>query len=333
MMWFEKLTGFAETSPGQVRESIAVDGDKLTSLVNGKTYVCGRLETPSLGELRRRIDHQPSLRGSLRVREVIADVSALHADEANAGCLFQVASQFNLLEMAGPSVTPEEGVGIYEYDGTQGPTCAISAGAGTIYRNYFAPVGGQIGQSAQAQIDCLSEVGIALGNQGQRLWTMQNGYALASREGLIEIAQQLEASSEQALDALRQRLRIGIQWGTQVTLQQASHTVTQAYCSALPVGYSDHHASLWEPFARLVLEATYEATLCAAILNALNTGSRRAYLTLVGGGVFGNEIPWITDSIQRALKLYQAWDLEIAIVSYGTSKPLVQQLIKEFLHG
>ena len=60
----------------------------------------------------------------------------------NAGALFQVASQLNLLEMTGPEVTPEDGVTIYQDDRTQGPACAIAAGAATIYRNYFAPVGG-----------------------------------------------------------------------------------------------------------------------------------------------------------------------------------------------
>jgi len=72
--------------------------------------------------------------------------------------------QFNLLEMASPSVTPEQGVGIYEHDHTQGPACAIAAGAGTIYRNYFARVKGQIGQAASNQIDCLADIGAALGN-------------------------------------------------------------------------------------------------------------------------------------------------------------------------
>ena len=39
-------------------------------------------------------------------------------------------------------MTPEHGVTRYQHDRTQGPACAIAAGAATIYRNYFAPVGG-----------------------------------------------------------------------------------------------------------------------------------------------------------------------------------------------
>ena len=330
MTWFEELTGFRELSPSQVRENITVDGDTLTSLVNGRTFTCGRLETPSLGELRQRVGCERHARGRLTLREVVGDVSDLHADESNAGSLFQVASQFNLLEMVSPRVTPEQGVGIYERDLTQGPACAMAAGAGTIYRNYFVELDGEIGQSADRQIDCLSDLGATLANTGERLWEMRNGYALPSGDGLLEIAERLEASSEKERDQLRQRLRIGVQWDTQVTIRGSSHTVTQAYCSALPVAYSHHPPDLWEAFARLVLEAAYEATTCAAILNALSTGNNRVFLTLLGGGVFGNRTDWIIESIERALGLYEDWDLDVAVVSYGHSKPQVRQFVELF---
>lgn len=41
------------------------------------------------------------------------------------------------------------------------------------------------------------------------------------------------------------------------------HRVTQVFCSALPVSYGVRSPH-WEPLARLVLEACYEATLLAA---------------------------------------------------------------------
>lgn len=53
----------------------------------------------------------------------------------------------------------------------------------------------------------------------------------------------------------------------------------------------------WEDFARLVLEAAYEATICTAIMNAQRTGNKRVFLTLLGRGAFGNETHWIMDSI------------------------------------
>lgn len=328
-MWFEELTGFTEESPQQVRTNITVRGNALKSLVNEKVFVCGELETPSLAELRERVRSSEYKAGRVSLREVVANVQHLHTDESNAGSLFQVASQFNLLEMVSPSVTPEHGVGVYENDRTQGPACAIAAGAGTIYRNYFATVNGQTGQSAGNQIDCLADIGEALGNFESRLWEMRNGYALATQSGLVEIGQRLRSASEDELDKLRQLLRIGIQWNTQVTLNVSGRLVSQVYCSALPVAYSNHSSSLWAEFARLVLEAAYEATICTAILNSNRNGNNRVFLTLLGGGAFGNQSDWIIESLQRALNLYKHADLDIAIVSYGSSKPFVQDLVHQ----
>ena len=87
---------------------------------------------------------------------VTGDVRQMHQRPEYAGALFQVASQFNALEMVGPSVTPQDGVTRYEHDHTQGPACAIAAGAATIYRNYFVPVNDQQGQSASRQLDGLA---------------------------------------------------------------------------------------------------------------------------------------------------------------------------------
>ncbi|HKA21602.1 MAG TPA: hypothetical protein VKN18_25220 [Blastocatellia bacterium] len=329
MNWFEALTGFSEESPKQVRANLSVEGVTLKSRVNGKEWICGGLETPSLAELRQRVRSSAYQVGRLSVREVVANVQSLHTDESNADALFQVASQFNLLEMVSPRVTPESGVGIYENDHTQGPACAIAAGAGTIYRNYFAVVNGQIGQSAKTQIDCIADLGQALGNSEGRLWEMRDGYTLASQTGLEEISGRLRGLNESEVDGLRQMLRIGIQRDTQVTLDDCRHLVSQAYCSALPVSYCQHPSSLWAEFAPLVLEAAYEATMCAAILNSKRNRNNRLYLTLLGGGAFGNEPDWIIAAIRRALNLYSVVDLEVAIVSYGSSNPDVQDLVHE----
>ena len=105
-----------------------------------------------MDELREEVDDDPAYyRWNIQLSEVIGDAQQLHVE--NPGSVFQVASQFNLLEMSGPNDTPEIGIGGYEDDYTQGPACAIACGAGTIYRNYLVPVGDQIGQTTDCQID------------------------------------------------------------------------------------------------------------------------------------------------------------------------------------
>ena len=121
----------------------------MTSQANGRRMRPGRFELPSLAELRKR--REPYWTGQgLRFDQIVADVQSLTAQPGSAGAVFQVASQFNMLEMVSPDVTPERGVDGYEHDHTQGPACAIACGAGTIYRNYFVPVDGGMGQTSTA---------------------------------------------------------------------------------------------------------------------------------------------------------------------------------------
>lgn len=335
MNWFRQLTGFAEQSPDHVRSQLRLQGRRLTSLVNGNSWDCGEFSAPMLQELRDKLGLQLEQLGQqnsaprLRVREQIADVLQLHADVANAGALFQVASQFNLLEMVSPQVTPEQGVGIYGSDQTQGPACAIACGAGTIWRNYFMPLPRQIGQTATLQFDALAELGRALGNENNELWQMSNGYVLASQQGLEQVTQLLQQADESTRDALTGLVRIGIQSDAQVTLPDCRHQVSQVYCSALPVAYSPHPVESWREFACLILDAAYEATLYAAMQNLLENGQDRVFLTLLGGGVFGNEREWIMAALRRALLRFAALELDVVIVSHGRSNPAVRALVDE----
>jgi hypothetical protein len=191
MDWFEKLTGFEEKNYDDTRAKLRVEGKRLRSLVNDRDYGIGDLELVSLETLRGRLKAAGKLPGRLRVRVVTGDVRQMHRLPENAGALFQVASQFNLLEMVSPEVTPEQGVTRYQHDRTQGPACAIAAGAATIYRNYFVPVNGGHGQNAERQLDGLADLGsalaVALNQPVDALWGMKNGYALCTRVGLDRI--------------------------------------------------------------------------------------------------------------------------------------------------
>lgn len=321
-MWLEKLLGFEESKEA-IQKNITLNDGKLKSLVNGKEYHYGTLETPSLKELRLRVKNANAKKGKLKLQAISADVKNLHLNEENANALFQVASQFNLLEMVGANVTPDMGIERYEDDHTQGPICAICAGAGTIYRNYFVKLNTQIGQSETKQIDCLADMGEALGNENNTLWEMRNGYALLKEDGLYAINRKLNGMSEDEVDKLREKLRIGLMWDTQVTFDECQYCVSQAYCSALPISYVGFPSELWKPFASLILEASYEATICAGILN----GDNRVYLTLVGGGVFGNDLEWICSAIERAVLKYAEYELDVKIVNYGVVSDEVSRLV------
>ena len=109
-----------------------------------------------------------------------------------------------------------------------------------------------------------------------------------------------------------------------------NRTVTQTYNSAISIGYSMLPDVMWEPMARLVLKATYEAMLLVGILSTVEDdatvvehGKRSPpliLLTKVGGGVFGNHDSWIVDAIQRAIERARMYgvDMDVQIVHFGS---------------
>ena len=334
MDWFQQLTGFKEPAGAAGRKEIhrhlEVDGEHLKSRLTGQQFGIGQLELVSLNELRERALSGPTVGGERSFRVIRGDARALHAQPDNAGAVFQVASQFNLLEMTAPDVTPDHGVTGYAGDHTQGPACAIAAGAATIYRNYFAPVDGKLGQTAGRQLDGFAELGAsiaqALSRTAAELWTMRNGYAMFSADGIALMSGQVQALDDSGRDALRQHLRIGMHWDVEVTEGTTSPgpLVSQAFCSALPVHY--HHfagtnSANWAPLATLVLEAAYEATLWAAVVNAQRGAACKVLLTSLGGGAFGNDERWIRDAMARAIEAVEGHGLEIVLVSFDEPSP------------
>ncbi|GAA0283338.1 hypothetical protein LNAOJCKE_1577 [Methylorubrum aminovorans] len=334
MDWFEHLTGFRETGYGETQARLRVVDGRLVHEGSDESFAVGALTLPSLAELRTAAlgVQRP---GRLRLSIAEGDVRAMHGLPENRGALFQVASQFNMLEMVGPDVTPEHGVAGYAHDRTQGPACAMAAGAATIYRNYLVPVTEEIGQTAERQLDGLSDFGDALAQRLSTdrgsLWVMRNGYALPTRDGLMAIAEHLGAANENALNDLRGRLRLGLHQDVEVTDGPApGPLVSQIFCSALPVAYTRLPASAWASFALLVLEAAYEGTLLAGVLNAARGASNRVLLTRLGGGAFGNADAWIDVAMLRALRLARGQDLDVAIVSYGPPSLGLRHLVRSY---
>jgi len=140
----------------------------------------------------------------------------------------------------------------------------------------------------------------------------------------------------------RGALRMGVHFGVQVTscnwgrdaVVDAQHCVTQVFNSACAVAYNSSSDCLWEPFARLVLEASYEGVLLAALLEAERHGgakaSKRVFLTCIGGGVFGNRMEWIVDAMQSALERFRNFDLDVRIVCYGQPELALERLVEKF---
>eukprot|EP00929_Paragymnodinium_shiwhaense_P027098 TRINITY_DN15986_c0_g1_i1.p1 TRINITY_DN15986_c0_g1~~TRINITY_DN15986_c0_g1_i1.p1 ORF type:complete len:363 (+),score=29.97 TRINITY_DN15986_c0_g1_i1:433-1521(+) len=337
--WFHKTFGFAELTGSQFSQTCAAftyrDGKLSSSYRPERLFTAGTFITPTLAELRGRLPQRPAtLDGVLSVKEVLGDVSAFHVDPDNAGALFQCASQFNCLEHTSEQGAPEEGITIYSSDRTQGPACAIACAPGTVVRNYFGVKGES--QTRNRQVENLKDVEDVLKNKTERFFEVKSGYTMASSTDLERLCQAL--ASDDMKEHVRQKLRIGIQEDTEVTCSGfgkkmhdcPEQIVTQAYCSAISVAYSGCSPELWKPFAKCILEGAYEATMIAAIENAIRNpgkrGCKKVFLTALGGGVFGNDMQWIHDAMKSSFDKFQSWNLEVYLVSYGSNEKIFQEL-------
>lgn len=329
--WFSEAFGFEEGSYAETHRRFTFADGTLTSTANNRTFYVGPWETPSLEELRERVFGGDALAESgetgLTFQNVVGSAQTLHQRAENAGAVFQVASQFNCLEMVSPGTRPEDGVTRYYCDATQGPACALSCPAATVFRNYFVGPECQ-GQAGRGQIDCLAPVGNFLGNPRQRFWKMSNGYSMPdAKDGIAKLAKLLRGNRNLASEAAG-KLQVGVHWDTEV--KSGNHRVCQVFSSAVPVSYAKAvRSSDWEPLARLVLAATYEATLAVATLLARERGERvTVFLTAVGGGAFGNRSMWIVGAIEGALKAYAQAPLDVRLVHFSSTRGAYSALEK-----
>jgi hypothetical protein len=191
-----------------------------------------------------------------------------------------------------------------------------------------------------------------------------NGYAQASTKTLYQLHPILQNHETQ----LKGLLRLGIQRDTEVTYPiPTGRCVTQVYASAVPVAYGNAPTPAWQPLACIVLQAAYEGTLLEAVRQHLghyldrnvpqepnhpeihNTASSssaalpliassqppppptKVFLTLVGGGVFGNELEWILQAMRQAhlavVPFSNVVALDIQVVHFGNIPPEAQDLV------
>jgi hypothetical protein len=225
-------------------------------------------------------------------------------------------------------------------------------------RNNAGAGSGDAGAAAGDAPGSLSVCGGSVGGDGGKFMSVCNGYTLASDAQLRALndaaigplgdASLLSESHPGRRDDLKCLLRVGAQtdtvvtsscWGTKPALTPDSgpsaHTVTQVFGSAPAVTYSGNMRSAWKPFASLVLEASYESTLLigleAMLRHNCTEGSNTVYLTLLGGGVFGNEIEWIAAAIEDACKSCADEPLDVKIVCYGGHvEHEISDMIKRF---
>ena len=298
---------------------------------NNETYLTGAIETPLVKDLinrAQRVKVKTNKRNNVKI--VQGDIRKIMTTSDKS--VIQMASQFNLLEMISPNVTPKHGITVYEQDRTQGPACAIGTYPSTYVRNYAIPVNKNgiidyksnldLGQLVR-QVDCLYDLHkLMCAKTGiKKLWEMQNGYLFINKDNLSAIDVIIKKSTPNQYLEMINSVRIGTHWVCENSDVENKRVFnTMAICSALPIAYNDiTNMDLWENFAKLILRANYIGTISTGIINSkyIDFKNKKVILTLLGGGVFGNEMEWIYDSIYYAIELFRDADISIVLNSYG----------------
>ena len=124
MNWFQDVFGFPEGKYLETRQKFRMedDGKTLYAIESKRSFHVGVFECLDQSELTTKQESAAALDenlGNLKFKNIVGMAQALHKNKENAGSVFQVASQFNCLEMVGPGVTPEHGITMYCKDKTQ----------------------------------------------------------------------------------------------------------------------------------------------------------------------------------------------------------------------
>ena len=312
----DEITGlehFHYVRHGEPKREVVAGAFQVLSVRDLRAKVHGALaQAKALGPVSTALD------GKVTVTNQVGESRALHTLPELTGAVFQAASQFNCLEFASPTMTPENGIACYCDDRTQGPACALAGAAGTQFRQHGVQVPGSShrGQSSQHQLNTLTAVeAVVLSRTGTRApWTVGNGYIDADPAQLRELSASIDADPELKRE-MHDALQIGVQFDTEVTADfdpvAPPYFVTQTFNSAISVGYSRCTAEDWSVVGRLVLEASYEATFLVAVLNNCwrllkQRPPRPLLLTKLGGGVFQNDPAWIRGAIEHGARAVAA---------------------------
>ena len=357
--WFSKVFGFNEmiqTSSGKLVSIVprvmlletkkTPDGDRkiLKSLISGKVFDAGIPIIETTGTLMLTAQHISSHPWQFQFNPptlniIKGDVVEFFKQRELQGSLFQVASQFNVLEMANPKSTPEMGITIYQHDRTQGPVCAMACPSGTLYRNYFAmPLhNGDIDGTAQSeyrncQLNMLDGVMSDLIKETPPIHMVeQNGYILPMTLSDITNLKNLLAASEVKMMELVKRVKYFVQEDVPVLSSEDDgkevNRVSQIFCSGFPfvTKYSepitkiDQKPLINSSIARMILYAAYNATFAHAVKMAKTQNKIiKVFLTYIGGGEFGTATTDVIIDIVRDIlqKTCSNYPIEVYMVDY-----------------
>ena len=342
-MFFKETFGFDE-SEDDVYKYITVeeteDGTIMKDKANNKTWNSGIFKTVGINDIPKHEArgggklHIIKGNGSRSTKYWLVDVLPAQSHPENDGATYQAASNFNALEFTSPNQTARDGISSYPYDRTQGPYCALACTPSILYRNYFVQVPGskRPGQLTK-EIELLENTPIHV----------THGYA--------EITDTKSLRNENFDFSDLTKYKVASHSNCEVTLTSGAsglevfepedgkkHIAHHVYAAAFNFSYSVEKNAYTLKIAESLLEAQYRATILCAWDNSVKypgrEGSNKLYLTLLGGGVFGNPKSLICKQIEKCQDLIVESGLDVYVVCFNNYTfqevyPLLGDVMKE----
>jgi len=270
------------------------------------------------------------------------DVSHLQSLKENRYAVFQVASNFNGVEAISDESSPDNisFTENYTHDRTQGPAASVSCGGAAITRVHAAFF--EINTNSESWKQTRDHQVEFLGHEKlKNHFPVKNGYVCLPQNGEEDPFPSIDTPEYGSLLGVA---RIGLHKNAQVTSGQRAfkmHIVTdpeqivdQVFCAAVNIGqgYSgmiNRKSSNCEMKCSFALDLAYEGVYLSAIANK----RKKIFLTLIGGGVFGNSKKLIFTAIIRAHNKYAnsvgSLIESVSVVLYSSQdfyKPVLVQL-------
>lgn len=294
---------------------------------------CGSFKTVSIKELLELASNQPPLptAGNGRFNLTIGtsttyqkpwfdlvDVGALQAKPENCDAVFQVASNFNGLETVHANQNFEkQALMSYVYDLTQGPAASLSALPGLLLRRHLLYYNPRTkpeswGQTLTTQLNFLSAISpnvLTMSQAGYAEFTQTQNRPLPTRNDYeniqIGLHTDIQVIGGQMLSATQQYL-----------VFNPKQRINQVFTAAIDLAntnaiFKNEPAAI--AWSQTVIDAAYQGTL----LSAIALGKSKVFLTLVGGGAFGNKLSWISNTITRLKKMIMDSGLNATLIWYS----------------
>jgi hypothetical protein len=234
--------------------------------------------------------------GGMSFETVVCDVRAVQLDPKNNGDTVQVASNFHSLEQMDAHTSPEDTyLSDYTNDLTQGPFAVLQAPADLIFRRYLLPFQGPFSHDALDRGEWLLDMLCKLRGDPYRVKLTWGGWADLGDSPLKTSGlspEQVADVSRNTASAVVMEAQITHDAAGRMVNPEGDQRVNQVLCSTLDCNL--HDSPSW---SLAFLIAAYINTLEVAMMSK----SKKVFLTLIGGGVFGNPVSLIATAIAVAI--------------------------------